>query len=89
MFSIRSLIFAARKKRTNASLTYGQLYGAAIMNNTLVLGIFYALIFFKGLAWTFSVETISILLVTLIVGLIGMFQVYMCVYVDFIAHAHS
>jgi len=69
---ISSLIFAARKKRSNTSLTYGQLYGAAVMNNTMVLGIFFALIFFKGLAWTYSVETLSILLVTVAVGVIGM-----------------
>jgi Ca2+/Na+ antiporter len=39
---ISSLIFASKKKVENASLTYSQLYGAATMNNTLCLGIFYA-----------------------------------------------
>jgi hypothetical protein len=41
------------------------------MNNTLCLGIFYALIYFRGLVWAFTAETLAILLVTWIVGIIG------------------
>ena len=40
-------MFAAGKKRKNASLTYGQTYGAATMNNTMVLGIFFTLVYAK------------------------------------------
>jgi len=71
---ISSLIFAAKKKRINTSLTFGQLYGAATMNNSLVLGIFFALIFFRHLVWNFSVETMAILLVTIVVGLFSAFR---------------
>jgi len=56
------------------SCSFSQLYGAACMNATLVLGVFFALIFFRQLAWSFTAETLAILLVTLIVGLIGSFQ---------------
>ncbi len=68
---ISSLMFAMGKKRKNISLTYGQIYGAATMNNTLVLGIFYALIAGRGLEWNYTSETIAILAVTLAVGVIG------------------
>ena len=68
---ISSLVFALKKKKSNTTLVYGQLYGAATMNNTLVLGIFFALIFFRGLVWEFSAETISILFVTACVGAVG------------------
>lgn len=37
--------------------------GAACMNNTFCLGVFMFLIFFRSLAWEFSAETVSILLV--------------------------
>jgi Ca2+/Na+ antiporter len=65
---ISSLMFAAKKRRRNASLTYSQIYGAFIMNSTLVLGVFYALITFRDLAWTFSAETLTIIIVTLLVA---------------------
>lgn len=70
---ISSLVFALKKKKVNTTLVYGQLYGAATMNNTMVLGIFFALIFFRGLVWNFSAETITILTVTGLVGIIGTF----------------
>lgn len=37
--------------------------GAACMNNTFCLGVFMFLIFFRSLAWEFSAETVTILLV--------------------------
>ena len=68
---ISSLQFASKKKIENASLTYSQIYGAASMNNTMCLGIFFALIYFRGLTWEFSAETLSILIVTWIMGAIS------------------
>eukprot|EP01120_Amphizonella_sp_Union-15-10_P006092 TRINITY_DN1903_c0_g1_i1.p1 TRINITY_DN1903_c0_g1~~TRINITY_DN1903_c0_g1_i1.p1 ORF type:complete len:556 (-),score=72.88 TRINITY_DN1903_c0_g1_i1:45-1712(-) len=68
---VSSLIFASKKRKANSSMTYSQIYGAATMNNTLGLGIFFALVFFRGLAWTFSAETLTIFLITLMVGIIG------------------
>jgi len=59
------------KKRTCKSVTtsLSTLVGAAIMNNTFCLGIFLALIYFQGLAWEFSAETISIILVQVLMGI--------------------
>jgi Ca2+/Na+ antiporter len=66
---VASLAFAAKKKVANTSMTYSQLYGAVIMNNTMGLGIFYALVAFRGLSWTFSAETLAIVLSVLLVGI--------------------
>ena len=41
------------------------------MNNTMCLGVFYALIFVRGLDWTFNAETLCILFTVLIVCTIG------------------
>jgi Ca2+/Na+ antiporter len=71
---ISSLMFAAGKKRKNASLTYGQIYGAATMNNTMVLGIFFTLVYAKGLYWEFSAESLAIFFVTWCVGLPAAFK---------------
>ncbi|GAM24148.1 hypothetical protein SAMD00019534_073230, partial [Acytostelium subglobosum LB1] len=68
---ISSLIFSSKKKKTNTSLTYSALYGSATMNNTMCLGIFFALVYFRNLTWEFSAETVTILFVTMVVGTIG------------------
>ena len=71
---VSSLIMAAKKKKENTSMSISQVYGACTMNNTMGLGVFFALIFFRGLIWEYTAETISILLVTFIVGMIGAFK---------------
>jgi len=71
---ISSLIFASKKRKENASVTYSQLYGAATMNNTMCLGIFFALVYFRRLVWAFTAETLSILAVTWIMGAICAFK---------------
>jgi hypothetical protein len=48
------------------------LEGAAIMNNTFCLGIFLALVYFRGLRWSFSAETISIIFVQACMGFLAM-----------------
>lgn len=70
---IASIVFAAKKTTASASMTYSQLYGAATMNCTFGLAIFYALIYFRGLVWNFSAETMSILFVTWAVCGMGSF----------------
>merc|ERR1712048_481214 len=55
--------YAAKKTKTSITTSLSQLIGAACMNNTFVLAIFFALLFFKGLAWRFTAETVSIMLV--------------------------
>lgn len=70
-----SELVAARyygSKRTLSSITtsLSTLTGAAIMNNTLCLGVLLGLVYFKHLAWEFSAETIAIVVVQVLVGLV-------------------
>jgi len=73
---VSSLIFASRRKRDNATITYSQIFGACIMNNTLCLGIFMALVYFRELEWYYSAEVLVILVVQLCVGLISFQKTY-------------
>jgi len=69
---ISSLMFAAKKKKENISLTYSQLYGAGTMNNTLCLAVFCALVYLKNLDWNFTAEVTVIILVEVLVGIVGL-----------------
>ncbi|KAM3696991.1 hypothetical protein ACB098_06G080000 [Castanea mollissima] len=69
--AVTAIIFASRDKRTTASLTFSELYGAATMNNVLCLSVFLALIYIRGLTWDFSAEVVVILIVCLVIGLLG------------------
>jgi len=65
---IASQYYAAKKTRKTITVALTALEGAAAMNNTFCLSIFMALIFFRGLAWQYSAETIAIILVQLVMG---------------------
>lgn len=67
-----SLLFAGKKTKEGISMSFSALYGAACMNNTFVLCIFCALVFFRRLQWTFIAETLVILLTVIVVGINGM-----------------
>lgn len=58
--------YAKKKTRKTVTISFSTLLGAAILNNTFVLAIFMALIHIKGIAWSFTAETISILFVEVI-----------------------
>lgn len=45
------------------------------MNNTFCLGIFLGLVYFRGLKWSFSAETIAIVTVELIMFLVAVSRV--------------
>lgn len=79
---VSSLHFAAKKRKKNISLTYSQVYGAVTMNNTMCLGLFMIVIHAQGLEWRFTSETLTILLVTFVVGAVGAsgttFKTWMC-----------
>jgi len=84
---VSSLIFASRRKRENATVTYYQIFGACIVNNTLCLGIFMALVYFRELDWYYSAEVVAVLVVQLCIGLISYkktFKVYLAVPVAFV-----
>ncbi|XP_065187295.1 uncharacterized protein LOC135817919 isoform X2 [Sycon ciliatum] len=73
---VSSLMFAAKKTKTNISMTYSQLYGAATMNNTLCLAVFMALVYTRELQWVYSAEVFVIILVQIVVGMIGFRETY-------------
>lgn len=60
--------FAKKKTRKTITISFSTLLGAAIMNNTFVLAIFMLLITLKNLAWTFTAETITIIVIELVLG---------------------
>jgi len=63
---IASINYATKKTKKTITISLAALEGAACMNNTFCLGIFLCLIFGRGLVWEFSAETISIVVVELI-----------------------
>lgn len=60
--------YGKKKTRKTITISFSTLLGAAILNNTFVLSIFMFLIAVKGLAWQFTAETISILVVEVCMG---------------------
>jgi Ca2+/Na+ antiporter len=62
--------FASKKSKKSITTSLSSLIGAACMNNTFCLGIFFCLVYFRNLAWKFKAETMSIMAVQWIVGLI-------------------
>jgi len=65
---LSSMYYSSKKTRKTITVALSTLCGAASLNNTFCLSIFFFLIYFRGLAWQFSAETISIVAVELIVG---------------------
>lgn len=53
------------------TISFATLEGAACMNNTFCLGIFLLIVFAKEIAWEFAAETLSIVFVQLVLGLIA------------------
>ncbi|KAE8795698.1 hypothetical protein D1007_29413 [Hordeum vulgare] len=72
--AVSAIIFASRKKQRTCSLTFSEVYGGVTMNNTLCLGVFLALIYFRELTWDFSSEVLVILLACVIMGLFTSFR---------------
>jgi len=58
--------YALKKTVKTMNVSLSTLLGAANMNNTFCLGIFLALIAIRPLKWTFSAETIAILVIELV-----------------------
>ena len=63
---ISSYNLALKKTKKTITISYSTLLGAAVMNATFCLAIFLALVYFQGLVWTFTAETLSIILVTIV-----------------------
>ena len=65
---IAAFAYAQKKTAATISISFSTLLGAAVMNNTFVLGIFMLLIYTQSLSWEFFAETLAILIVEMIVG---------------------
>jgi len=66
---LASQYYAAKKTRKTITVSLSALEGAACMNNTFCLSIFMALIYFRGLAWQYTAETVVIVLVQFIIAI--------------------
>jgi Ca2+/Na+ antiporter len=67
---ISSQYYASKKTRKTITVSLTALEGAACMNNTFCLSIFMGLIFFRGLAWQYSAETIAIVVVEFVMAVL-------------------
>ena len=63
---IASQYYAAKKTSKTITVSFSALLGAAAMNNTFCLSIFMGLIYFRGLAWQYTAETVAIVTVQLL-----------------------
>ncbi|TVU22849.1 hypothetical protein EJB05_32569 [Eragrostis curvula] len=85
--AVSAIIFASRKKQRTCSLTFSEVYGGVTMNNTLCLGVFLALIYFRQLTWDFSSEVLIILLVCIVMGLFTSFRTTFPLWTCLVAYA--
>jgi Ca2+/H+ antiporter len=65
---LASMYYASKKTRKTITVSLTTLEGAASVNNTFCLSIFMGLIFFRGLAWQYTAETLTIILTQVLVG---------------------
>mmetsp|Transcript_766 Transcript_766/g.1243 ORF Transcript_766/g.1243 Transcript_766/m.1243 type:complete len:559 (+) Transcript_766:125-1801(+) len=65
---LASQFYAAKKTRKMITVSLTALEGAASMNNTFCLSIFMGLIYFRGLAWQYTAETVAIVVVQYIIA---------------------
>jgi Ca2+/Na+ antiporter len=63
---IAAYSYALKKTEKTMTISFSSLVGAGCMNNTFCLSIFLFLVFGRELQWVFSAETLSILVVELI-----------------------
>mmetsp|Transcript_2801 Transcript_2801/g.2463 ORF Transcript_2801/g.2463 Transcript_2801/m.2463 type:complete len:577 (-) Transcript_2801:15-1745(-) len=71
---IASYNYAKKKTTKTMSVSLSALEGAAILNNTFVLGIFMLLVVARGLIWEYLAETLTILLVEIAVAAYAYFK---------------
>lgn len=62
--------YAQKRTQKAMAISLSTLCGAACMNNTFCFAIFLALVKFRDLAWQFTAETISIMMVQYVIGVL-------------------
>jgi len=63
---LAAYVYGAKKTANGVTTACETLVGAAIMNNTFVLMIFLLIVIAKGLKWEYTAETITILLIQIV-----------------------
>lgn len=69
---VSAMKLAKKKTRDSMKESLSTLCGAAIMNNTFCLCIFFMCFVMKDLVWKFSAETISIVAIQYVIGIIAL-----------------
>jgi len=69
---LAAIKYASRKTPSSIAISITSLQGSSVMNNSFCLLIFLLLIFVRGLIWQFSAETITILVVEIIMSLMAL-----------------
>lgn len=63
---IASYSYAKQKSQKSITISFAQLLGAACMNNTFCLGIFYMIVAARGLTWSYHAEVCGIIFAELV-----------------------
>merc|ERR1712007_133297 len=61
--------YAAKKTMKSMTTSLSTLEGAAVMSNTFTTGVFFALIYMRGIAWEFQAETIVLVLIQVVIAM--------------------
>ncbi|KAK1426153.1 hypothetical protein QVD17_14822 [Tagetes erecta] len=69
---IKPFLHAGPRVSRNASLTFSQIYNGLVMNNLLGLLTLLAIVYAKGLSWTYSAEVLTIMLPCVVVGIFAL-----------------
>lgn len=75
---IASYRFATKKTVESITCSLQQLYGAGTMNNTMTLGVFLVLVWWKDLYWDFNAEAICILFIQWIMVVMSFKKTHSC-----------
>eukprot|EP00928_Gymnodinium_smaydae_P068922 TRINITY_DN5221_c0_g1_i2.p1 TRINITY_DN5221_c0_g1~~TRINITY_DN5221_c0_g1_i2.p1 ORF type:complete len:579 (-),score=118.13 TRINITY_DN5221_c0_g1_i2:170-1906(-) len=68
---VASFKYAQKKSKKTISVSFSQLLGAACMNNTFCLLIFYLIVAVRGFPWIYHAEVVGIIFVEVVVGLLA------------------
>mmetsp|Transcript_24023 Transcript_24023/g.37670 ORF Transcript_24023/g.37670 Transcript_24023/m.37670 type:complete len:263 (+) Transcript_24023:442-1230(+) len=84
---VSSLQFAKKKRVKNISLTYSQVYGAVTMNNTMCLGLFLLVVWWRRLDWTFSSEVVTTMASIFALGVVACTRITFPLYLALVSLA--
>ncbi|KAJ0044345.1 hypothetical protein Pint_04675 [Pistacia integerrima] len=80
------LIYASRKSKKSASLTFNELYRTVSVNNVIQLSVFLAVVYIRGLRWELSSEVLVILIVCVVMGGFASFRTTFPIWTSLVAY---